>query len=73
MQSAFTIKASFEVFIDLDDLDITEQDILNAFGSEERELTEGDVRSFIVAHLDPEWIIENGNIQTAVITSITAD
>lgn len=73
MQTAFTIKASFEVFIDLDDLDITEQDILNAFGSEERELTEGDVRSFIVSHLDPEWILENGNIQTASITRITAD
>lgn len=73
MQTAFTIKASFEVFIDLDDHDITEQDILNAFGSEERELTEGDVRSFIVSHLDPEWILENGNIQTASITRITAD
>ena len=73
MQSAFTIKTSFEVFIDLDDHDITEQDILNAFGSEDRELAEGDVRSFIVSHLDPEWILENGNIQTAAITRITAN
>ena len=73
MQSAFTIKTSFEVFIDLDDHDITEQDILNAFGSEDRELAEGDVRSFIVSHLDPEWILENGNIQAAAITRITAN
>jgi len=73
MQSAFTIRASFEVFIDLDDLEITEQDILNAFGSEERELTEGEVKAFIHSHLDPEWIIENGNIQTALITHIISD
>lgn len=72
MQSAFTIKASFEVFIDLEDLDITERDILDAFGSAEDSLSEGEVKAFIHSHLDPEWILENGNVQTALITQISS-
>lgn len=73
MQSAFTIKAYFEVFIDLEDHGITEQDILNAFGSADTEVSEGAVKTFIHQHLGPEWIIENGNIQTAGVTSVISN
>ena len=72
MQSAFTIKVYFEFFIDLEDHDITEQDILNAFGSDDTEVSEEAVKTFIRHHLDPEWLVENGNIQKEGVINITA-
>lgn len=70
MKTEFTVSLSFEVYIDLEDFngdEITEQDILNAFGSAEEEVSDRAVAYFIKNHLDAEDIYEAGNVQTAKV------
>ena len=73
MKTEFKVGLSFEVWIDLADFDgkeITEQDILNAFGAEYRELSDAEVRQYVKEHLTPEDIFEHGNIQTGGVTYV---
>ncbi len=73
MKTEYTVSVSFEVFIDLDDFDgdqITAQDICNAFGRAELEVSDGDVVRFIRETLDAQTIYESGNVQTAKIINI---
>lgn len=73
MKTEFTVSLSFEVSIDLKDFDgneITEQDILNAFGSAEEEVSDRAVAYFIKNHLDAEDIYEAGTVQTAKVVWI---
>lgn len=73
MKTEYNVTVSFEVSIDLDDFDgeqITEQDICNAFGRAELEVSEGDVKTFIRETLDPQTIFESGNVQIANIINI---
>lgn len=70
MKTEFTVSLSFEVFIDLEDFDgdeITEQDILNAFGSAEETVSDRAVEYFIKNHLDAEYIYEAGSVQAAKV------
>ena len=68
MKTEFTVSLSFEVCIDLADFngdEITEQDILNAFGSVEETVSDYEAAYFIKNCLDAEDIYEAGNIQAA--------
>ena len=70
MKTEFTVSLSFEVCIDLADFDgdeITEQDILNAFGSAEETVSDRAVEYFIKNHLDAEYIYEAGSVQAAKV------
>lgn len=74
MKTEFTVSLSFEVYIDLEDFngdEITEQDILNAFGSAEEEVSDRAVAYFIKNHLDAEDIYEAGSVQTAKVVCVT--
>lgn len=74
MKTEFKVSLSFEVDIDLEDFDgdeITEQDILNAFGSTDEEVSDRAVAYFIKNHLDAEGIYEAGTVQTAKIICVT--
>lgn len=71
MNTQYQVSISFDVFIDLDDMDITEQDILNAFGAEYRELSDAEVQTYIKEHLAAEDIYEYGNIQNSRVGSVT--
>lgn len=74
MQTEFTVSLSFEVYIDLEDFngdEITEQDILNAFGSAEEKVSDRAVAYFIKECLDAEDIYEAGNVQTAKVVCVT--
>lgn len=70
MKTEFTVSLSFEVCIDLEDFnneEITEQDILNAFGSAEEEVSDYEAAYFIKNCLDAEDIYEAGSIQAAKV------
>lgn len=74
MKTEFMVSLSFQVYIDLEDFDgdeITQQDILNAFGSAEEEVSDRAVAYFIKEHLDAEDIYEAGNVQTAKVVCVT--
>lgn len=73
MKTEFKVGLSFEVCIDLSDFngeEITQQDILNAFGATYRELSDAEVKHFIKEHLPPEYIFQHGNIQTGGVTYV---
>ena len=70
MKTEFTVSLSFEVSIDLEDFNnqtITEQDILNAFGSAEDSVSDYEVGYFIKNCLDAEDIYDAGSIQSAKV------
>ena len=68
MNTQFRVSLSFEVSIDLD---MTEQDIRYELGSEGSEpLPDEDVEFYIRHYLDPEFILESGLIQTAIVTHV---
>ena len=74
MKTEFTVSLSFEVYIDLEDFnneEITEQDILNVFGSAEEEVSDPEVAYFIKNCLDAEDIFNAGNIQSAKVVCVT--
>ena len=73
MKTEFKVGLSFEVWIDLSDFnheEITEQDILNAFGSAEETVSDAEVAYFIKHCLDPEDIFDSGNIQAGGVTYV---
>lgn len=73
MKTEFTVSLSFEVSIDLEDFNnqtITEQDILNAFGSAEDDVSDYEVEYFIKNCLDAEDIFLAGNIQAAKVVLV---
>jgi len=70
MKTEFTVSLSFEVAIDLSDFngdEITEQDILNAFGSADEEVSDYEAAYFIKNCLDAEDIYEAGSVQAAKV------
>jgi ectoine hydroxylase-related dioxygenase (phytanoyl-CoA dioxygenase family) len=76
MQTEFTVSLSFEVYINLEDFNneaITEQDILNAFGSAEEAVSDHEAAYFIKHCLDAEDIFLAGNIQTAKVVWVKED
>lgn len=73
MKKEYNVRLSFEVWIDLDDFDgeeITEQDICNAFGRAELEVSDRDVIAYIRDSLDPETIYSAGSVQDAKIVNV---
>lgn len=70
MKNEYLVSLSFDVVVDLHDFggeEITEQDILNAFGAEERELSDPEVKYFIEHCLEPEDLFDNGSLQKATV------
>ena len=70
MKTTFNVSVSFDVLIDLEDLEIEASDILDAFGAEHRELTDAEVGVYVRDYLAAEDIYSGGNIQDARITSV---
>lgn len=73
MNTQFRVSLSFEVNLDLEELNdgITEQDIRNEFGRDGCEpLVDEEVKSYIQHRLDPENILENASIQKSMVTHV---
>lgn len=70
MKTEFNVSVSFDIYIDLEQCDITQEDILSAFGAEQRELSEREIHTYIREYMAAEDIYQNGNIQQAQIINV---